>query len=331
MPTPPHDADSRPRTDSPITSVDERLAYCMVDGLYTKSLDEQDAVINRTPLPLRNRKRAVNFREYVRWLQTRIVPQGLLGKAFVEQRGNSLVSSDGTNKRAVYVQLYWVMHKPRHIGQRPHLQMELLTYTARKGSAFIMPLLRVSRHALMRLYRRLGTTSHDTVRLEFNHLAVYYPHLCMLQNHAQPNSDYVWVLRSLNGVFLVCRDDAGSSLLVVKTWLSNRHLAGTALARKFQELSPECHAPLILKDLPALPMVSLEEICQRQPVPSTENIPQHVHQALLSCYRQGRTMPPAFNIVPMPGFTESFNGSTQEPAFPLALLLPGTLRLRNTH
>lgn len=322
-----------------ITSVDERLAFGMVDGLYTLALDQQDATIERTPVPPHGSRRAPAFRANVRWLQSRATQYGLLGKAHLIQQGDRLVrcAGDGTNKRAFYAQLYWVMHKPwgqdpapykqRADGPQPHLQMELVTYTARKGECFVQPLLLISRHALMRLYRRLGTTDHNIVRRELNHLATYYPHLCLLQSHAEPRSDQVWVLPSINGAFLVCRDQSGASRMVVKTWLSHRRLESTALARKLAQLGGGHADAILLKDHPVLPMVSLQALCAQSPPPAPADIPRLVHQTLAACYPPGTQMPMAFSIAPMPGASARFRGQAAAPAAPITQFLPGTLAL----
>lgn len=211
------------------------------------------------------------------------------------------------------------------------LRMDLVTYTFRKGHSYAQPLLRISRHALMRLYRRLGTTSHDLVLQELNYLGIYHAHLYMLLNHAAPRSDQVWILRSRNGVFLVCRDETDASVMVAKTWLSNRRLEGSALARKLAALPQDCRDPLILKDMPALPMVSLHDLLQRSPAPTPDELPGLVHQALSACYRPGRAMPAAaFSVAPVPPPPVVTAGATPEPPFPLSLLLPGTLRLKGT-
>ncbi len=315
------------------TSVNETLAYAMVDGLYTITLEKQDD-IRRLPPPLHNgRKRAAAIRHHMRWLIARSTPFGLLGTACVEPKGGKLLPArnDGKSRRAVYVQLHWVMLKPVHREyQYPMLRMDLITYTFRKGHSYAQPLLRISRHALMRLYRRLGTTSHDLVMQELNQLSTYHAHLYMLLNHAVPRADQVWILRSRNGVFLVCRDEDDASVMVAKTWLSHRRLEGSALARKLAALPQGCRDPLILKDMPTLPMVSLHELLQRSPAATPEELPRLVHQALCACYRPGRAMPAAFSIVPVPAAPIVIRGATPHPPFPLSLLLPGTLRLHDT-
>lgn len=207
-----------------VCSVSESLAHGLVTRLTKEVNEMRDRLDSRIRLRIPTAKRAAAYRAATAYVD-RAIPRSLrLGEG-------SSGDQSGKHKDAKYVVLHWG-HLGALFGVRcapapGSLTLALTKVSARLGGIESFLVCTVTRHAIMRLFFRLRTTSSDEVAKELSELGkflVYGGHLL-----DRMSWDCEILIPSPRGAFVVQRDRGCTHPHAVTTWMSDERMVDNRL------------------------------------------------------------------------------------------------------
>lgn len=294
--------------DHTVLSVNETLAYGMSKHLLSQAARQQQSSLNRYARPERGRKRISSFKQLTRWARSMIAP-GLLiySETHIPEKTGF--------RKGYYRQMHWMASE---LDGRVHLQLEVLTIPARTHQLHVHILVRLSQHAQMRLYHRLGTIDHQTVLAELGNLISHLHGLLTLYQHSPMQRD--WMITTPRGVFVLARDVHQPGLLVIKTWISNHRLyEGSPLQRAVRQAQAEGEG-LIINHPPFYPILSQARL--QANLPTRLPLYQLFNQILQNQYPPQAPMPEAMKFRASLNAAETGTETPLAPCEPRKLLAP---------
>lgn len=193
----------------PIPGMSETLAEGLVSRFITVWRDREMSSVQRAITP-QTMKRAAAYRATRDWV-VRSVPRELF--IFNAEFG----ASSGLDKRAMFLIAHW-----QPSSTRACLDAMVTRVFARDGQVDFLPILIVTRHALVRLFQRLRTADPDRLMHELNTAALSCMTLALSGRSVLSGHDFL--VPTPSGAAIVNIDPTLAAVMALKTWLSDARM-----------------------------------------------------------------------------------------------------------
>lgn len=244
------EAKSQPPNE-PVCSVSESLAHGLVTRLATELDEVQRLRARRIAPPSPTMKRAAAYRNTIAYL-TRLIP----AKHIVAQVSEG--DQSGKDKDAHHMLLHWGVAARSSESARDHaLELQVALIWARHPNPDYRVMCRMQRHALMRLFFRLRTTSETEVMRELHEFGRACAHWSRAVGRLPSDSEIL--LPTGRGAFVLRRDREIEGGYVVVTWMSDERMVDNPRRqRAVQQARKE--GGIVVNHVEAFPILSAERL-----------------------------------------------------------------------